>query len=45
VMLFDDYNSFSGCRKAVDAWLAADQRFRIVHADWTVAVERVPEAA
>jgi hypothetical protein len=45
VMLFDDYNSFSGCRKAVDAWLAADKRFRVVHADWTVAVQRIAEAA
>jgi hypothetical protein len=45
VMLFDDYNSFSGCRKAVDAWLAADKRFRIVHADWTVAVQRLADAA
>jgi predicted O-methyltransferase YrrM len=40
VMLFDDYNSFQGCRKAVDEWLAGDRRFRIVHADWTVAVQR-----
>lgn len=41
IMLFDDYNSFAGCRKAVDEWLAKDPRFRIVHADWTVAVQRV----
>jgi len=45
IMLFDDYNSFSGCRKAVDAWLAADARFAIVHADWTVAVGRLPQPA
>ena len=44
IMLFDDYNSFSGCRRAVDAWLAADKRFRIVHAQWTVAVERTADA-
>jgi hypothetical protein len=29
----------------VDEWLAADKRFRIVHADWTVAIQRVPAAA
>jgi hypothetical protein len=45
IMLFDDYNSFQGCRRAVDEWLAADKRFRIVHADWTVAIQRVPAAA
>ena len=44
VMLFDDYNSFQGCRKAVDEWLPTDPRFRIVHSDWTVAVQRVPAA-
>jgi hypothetical protein len=42
IMLFDDYNSFQGCRRAVDEWLAADPRFRIVHSGWTVAVQRVP---
>lgn len=44
IMLFDDYNSFQGCRRAVDEWLAADPRFRIVHSGWTVAVQRVPGA-
>jgi len=41
IMLFDDYNSFQGCRKAVDEWLPRDPRFKVVHADWTVAVQRV----
>jgi hypothetical protein len=41
IMLFDDYNSFQGCRKAVDEWLANDKRFRVVHSEWTVAVQRV----
>jgi hypothetical protein len=45
VLLFDDYNSFQGCRKAVDEWLAGDPRFRIIHADWTVAVQRQPDTA
>jgi predicted O-methyltransferase YrrM len=41
VILFDDYHSFEGCRRAVDAWLKVDTRFKLIHADWTVAVERV----
>ena len=41
IMLFDDYNSFQGCRKAVDEWLPRDPRFRIAHSGWTVAVQRV----
>ena len=41
IMLFDDYNSFEGCRKAVDEWLPRDSRFRVVHSGWTVAVERL----
>jgi O-methyltransferase len=45
VMLFDDYHSFEGCRRAVDAWLAADTRFKIIHSDWTVAVERSAAAS
>jgi hypothetical protein len=44
IMLFDDYHSFEGCRRAVDAWLKADPRFKIIHADWTIAVERSAEA-
>ena len=44
IMLFDDYHSFEGCRKAVDEWLARDARFRIVHSGWTVAVQRVAGA-
>ncbi|HEX4780045.1 MAG TPA: TylF/MycF/NovP-related O-methyltransferase [Usitatibacter sp.] len=40
IMLFDDYNSFQGCKKAVDEWLPGDSRFRIVHSGWTVAVQR-----
>jgi asparagine synthase (glutamine-hydrolysing) len=44
IMLFDDYSSFEGCRRAVDEWLRADARFRVVHADWTLAVERIAAA-
>jgi hypothetical protein len=42
IMLFDDYNSFQGCRKAVDEWLATEARFKVAHAGWTVAIQRVP---
>jgi hypothetical protein len=45
VMLFDDYHSFEGCRRAVDAWLATDSRFKVVHSDWTVALERTAAAS
>lgn len=32
IMIFDDYSSYSGCRRAVDAWLEADTRFeRLFH--------------
>ena len=44
IMLFDDYNSFQGCRKAVDEWLPGDPRFRIAHSGWTVAIQRKREA-
>ena len=42
IMLFDDYHSFAGCKRAVDEWLASDARFKTIHADWTVAVQRLP---
>lgn len=41
IMLFDDYHSFSGCRKAVDEWLKRDLRFAVIHVDWTIAVQRI----
>jgi predicted O-methyltransferase YrrM len=43
VMLFDDYNSFAGCREVVDSWLGHDSRFQPIHADWTFAVKRLPD--
>jgi hypothetical protein len=41
IMLFDDYSTFAGCREAVDGWLARDPRFRVIHSDWTLAVQRI----
>lgn len=40
VMLFDDYRSFEGARRAIDAWLERDDRFQVVHCDWTLAAGR-----
>jgi Macrocin-O-methyltransferase (TylF) len=45
IMLFDDYHSFEGCRLAVDEWLATDSRFKVIHSDWTVAIERAATAS
>lgn len=45
IMLFDDYNSFQRCRKAVDEWLPTDARFRVAHAGWTIAIQRLPPAS
>lgn len=41
IIMFDDYNSFEGCRTAVDAWLAQDTRYRIANKAWNVSVQRV----
>jgi len=40
MVLFDDYNSFEGCRRAVDSWLARDPRFAVAYAGWTLAAQR-----
>jgi hypothetical protein len=45
VMLFDDYQSFEGCRRPIETWLRADRRFKVVHDGDTVAVELRAEAA
>jgi hypothetical protein len=41
LVMFDDYHSFEGCQKAVDQWLAADDRYRMVSRGWSVAVQRI----
>lgn len=41
IILFDDYSTYEGAAKAVDEWLSLDAGFRVVHDDWTLAVERV----
>ena len=40
VIVFDDYNSFEGCRQAVDEWLATKPPFTIFHQAWTLTVQR-----
>lgn len=41
LVVFDDYNSFDGCRKAVEEWLAADERYRMASKEWNVVIQRV----
>ncbi|CAM5645253.1 hypothetical protein SFUMM280S_06107 [Streptomyces fumanus] len=39
IILFDDYVVYSGCRKAVHQWLGRDERYRVIHADRTLAAQ------
>lgn len=41
IILFDDYVIYDACRKAVHQWLGRDDRYRVVHADRTLAVQRI----
>lgn len=41
VMIFDDYSSYSGCRRAVDEWLRTSIEFRLVRVERSATVERV----
>lgn len=41
MVVFDDYSSYSGCRRAVDEWLAADAGFRPAFHRRSLGVERV----
>ena len=48
LLVFDDYASFSGARKAIDEWLAGDRRFRLRsmgEEGENVVVERLLETA
>lgn len=40
VMVFDDYNSYDGCKRAVDEWLKRDQRFCLKLVDRSAVVLR-----
>jgi len=40
LMIFDDYGSFEGCRRAVDAWLSRDPRFAVVVPDGPLIAQR-----
>ncbi|GHE29182.1 TylF/MycF/NovP-related O-methyltransferase [Streptomyces capitiformicae] len=41
IILFDDYVIHDGCRKAVHQWLGRDERYRVIHADRTLAAQRI----
>lgn len=41
LVVFDDYHSFEGCRKAVDEWLAEDPRYQMASKAWNIVIQRV----
>ena len=41
IIIFDDYSSYSGCRRAVDNWLEQDSRFEKLFHRRSLAVKRV----
>jgi Macrocin-O-methyltransferase (TylF) len=40
-IVFDDYSSYSGCRRAVDEWLKASPQFSLTRVKRSATVERV----
>ncbi len=40
IIVFDDYTSYSGCRKAVDQWLAHDSRLEVIAIQRSIAIRR-----
>jgi hypothetical protein len=41
IIIFDDYSSYSGCRRAVDEWLERDSRFEKLFHRRSLAVKRI----
>lgn len=41
IMIFDDYSSYAGCKRAVDEWLASDGRFETIFHRRSLGVRRV----
>lgn len=41
LIVFDDYDSFEGCRVAVDEWLGQDGRYRVASHARTLMVQRI----
>lgn len=42
LIVFDDYSSYSGCRRAVDEWLARDAQMEVVFHRRSLALRRKP---
>jgi len=40
VVVFDDYSSYSGCRRAVDEWLARDSTLGVIISRRSIAIRR-----
>ncbi|MEV5506678.1 MFS transporter [Streptomyces orinoci] len=40
VVMFDDYSTNGGAKRAVDSWLAEDNRFEVIHHDRSLVVRR-----
>lgn len=40
VIVFDDYHSYDGCKRAVDNWLKKDQRFRLKLVDRSAVITK-----
>jgi asparagine synthase (glutamine-hydrolysing) len=43
MLVFDDYSSYSGCRKAVDELMRRDRRFEIVASERSIALRLAPD--
>lgn len=41
-LIFDDYSSYSGCRRAVDEWLAGTTEFQLIRVERSATVQRLP---
>jgi len=40
IIVFDDYGSFEGCRRFLDAWIDDHPEFQVLSAEWSLVVRR-----